>query len=83
MVDLNRDRAASPVLADQADRSQLQATQVADQRRIGPIEPRRDELAMQHGRVHVRVMVEARLEVAAERLQTLGAGSRCGPAPAR
>jgi len=42
VVDLDRHGAAATMLADQTDRPQLQAPQLAHQRRIGPIEPRID-----------------------------------------
>jgi hypothetical protein len=69
VVDLDRHLVAAAVLADQTDRPQLQAPQLADQRRVGPIEPRLDELAMKHGRLQVWVLDKPRRDVVAERLQ--------------
>jgi hypothetical protein len=68
VVDLDRHRVAAVVLADQADRPQLQPAQLTDQRRVGPVEPG-PWLAVQHGRVEVRIIDEPRLDVAAKRLQ--------------
>jgi hypothetical protein len=39
MLELDRRRPAAALLADQADRPQLQPPQLADQRRIGALEP--------------------------------------------
>jgi hypothetical protein len=70
VLDLDRHRpAAAVVLADQAHGSQLLPAQLADQRRVGALEPGVDELAVQHGGVEVRVIAKARRDVRAKRLQ--------------
>lgn len=69
VVDLDRHRAAAMVLADQAQRPQLKAPQLPDQRRVAAIEPGLGELAEQHRRVQVRVIDEPRLDIATERFQ--------------
>jgi len=56
-------------LAAIADRSHAELADLADQRRVGAIEPERDELAEQHAGAHVRVIDEPRLEVGAVGLQ--------------
>ena len=60
MVDLGRHLAAATVRADQAHRTQPQATQLSDQRRVRTREARLDEFAMQHRRLQVPIVFKAR-----------------------
>ncbi len=69
VVDLDRRRLPGPVLTGHADRPELQPPDLADQGRIGPIEPGVDQLAEQHGRLDVRVLDEPGLQIGAERFK--------------
>jgi hypothetical protein len=66
-------------LAAIADRSQPELADLADQRRVGAIEPERHQLVEQHARSDVRVVPEPRLEVGAVGLQAARRRLPCGP----
>ena len=68
---LEPDRALHPTgLAALAHRPQPQLADLTHQRGIGAIEPQPDQLLIQRRRQRVRVVVEPRLQIRPERLQT-------------
>lgn len=69
MLQLDRRRLAAAVLADHTHRPQLEPAQLPHQRRVGAVEADRRQLAMEHRHLQVRVVAEARLDVAAVGLQ--------------
>jgi hypothetical protein len=68
MHELDRQPIAA-ALADRALRPQAKSTQLPRQRRVGALEAEQPQLAQQHGRVQVRIVLEPARHIVAERLE--------------
>jgi hypothetical protein len=68
MLELDR-QPVDAALADRTGRPQLEPAQLARQRLIGALETEWTQLPQQHGRIQMRILAEATLNVGAKRLE--------------